>query len=79
MGIMRDYLAYAKEYIQPKLSDDASEHLILAYVMRKVVSGRGQITAYPCQLESLIRLSESHAKVRLSPLVEVTDVDEAWS
>jgi len=79
MGVMRDYLAYAKEYIQPKLSDDASQRLISAYVdMRKVGSGRGQITAYPRQLESLIRLAESHAKVRLSPLVEVTDVDEAW-
>lgn len=79
MGIMRDYLAYAKEYIQPKLSDDASQKLISAYVdMRKVGSGRGQITAYPRQLESLIRLSESHAKVRLSTMVEVSDVDEAW-
>jgi len=79
MGVMRDYLAYAKEYIQPKLSDDASQKLISAYVdMRKVGSGRGQITAYPRQLESLIRLSESHAKVRLSNMVEVSDVDEAW-
>jgi len=79
MGVMRDYLAYAKEYIQPKLSDDASQKLISAYVdMRKVGSGRGQITAYPRQLESLIRLSESHAKVRLSTMVEVSDVDEAW-
>lgn len=79
MGVMRDYLAYAKEYIQPKLTDDASQRLISAYVdMRKVGSGRGQVTAYPRQLESLIRLAESHAKVRLSPQVEVTDVDEAW-
>ena len=79
MGIMRDYLAYVKEYIQPKLSDDASQKLISAYVdMRKVGSGRGHITAYPRQLESLIRLSESHAKVRLSTMVEVSDVDKAW-
>ncbi|KAB7499902.1 DNA replication licensing factor MCM4 [Armadillidium nasatum] len=79
MTILRDYIAYAKEHIQPKLSDDASQRLISAYVdMRKVGSGRGQITAYPRQLESLIRLAEAHAKVRLSNVVEVADVEEAW-
>ena len=52
--------------------------MISAYVdMRKVGSGRGQITAYPRQLESLIRLAEAHAKIRLSHVVEVSDVEEA--
>lgn len=37
----------------------------------------GSITAYPRQLESLIRLSEAHAKMRFSNIVEVLDVDEA--
>lgn len=79
MSILRDYLAYAKEHIHPKLSEDAQQRLIQAYVdMRKVGSGRGQISAYPRQLESLIRLSEAHAKVRLSQVVEVIDVEEAW-
>ena len=45
--------------------------------MRKVGSGRGQITAYPRQLESLIRLSECHAKMRFSHTVELRDVEEA--
>ena len=38
---------------------------------------RGGVSAYPRQLESLIRLSEARAKVRLSPTVEVSDVQEA--
>lgn len=60
-------------------SEDASQRLISAYVdMRKVGSGRGQVTAYPRQLESLIRLAEAQAKVRLSHMVEVADVEEAW-
>ena len=45
--------------------------------MRKVGSGKGQITAYPRQLESLIRLAEAHAKVRLAEKVEESDVEEA--
>ncbi|KAF7281528.1 hypothetical protein GWI33_004564 [Rhynchophorus ferrugineus] len=55
------------------------ERLIQAYVdMRKVGSGRGQISAYPRQLESLIRLSEAHAKVRFSKTVDIEDVEEAY-
>ncbi|XP_060524654.1 DNA replication licensing factor MCM4 [Cylas formicarius] len=79
MSILRDYLSYAKEHIHPKLNENASQKLIQAYVdMRKIGSGRGQISAYPRQLESLIRLAEAHAKVRFSQKVEVEDVEEAW-
>lgn len=79
MSILRDYLAYAKEHIHPTLTDEAQRRLISVYVdMRKIGSGRGQISAYPRQLESLIRLSEAHAKIRLSSRVEVQDVEEAW-
>jgi DNA replication licensing factor MCM4 len=35
------------------------------------------VTAYPRQLESLIRLSEAHARMRFSATVELTDVEEA--
>lgn len=79
MSILRDYIAYAKEHIHPKLSEEASQKLIQSYVeMRKLGAGRGQITAYPRQLESLIRLAEAHAKVRFSPTVSVDDVEEAF-
>ena len=36
-----------------------------------------RITATTRQLESMIRLSEAHARMRLSPLVELRDVQEA--
>lgn len=79
MGILRDYIAYAREHIHPKLTEPAQQKLIQAYIdMRKIGAGRGQISAYPRQLESLIRLAEAHAKIRLSQTVEIEDVDEAW-
>ena len=43
----------------------------------EVGSGRGQITAFPRQLESLIRLSECHAKMRFAHTVDLQDVEEA--
>lgn len=78
MALLRDYIAYARHFIQPKLSKESSKALIDAYVeMRKVGSGKGQVSAYPRQLESLIRLAEAHARVRLSQVVSLEDVEEA--
>lgn len=78
LNLLKDYIAYARTYVQPRLSEEAGQALIQAYVdMRKVGSGRGQVSAYPRQLESLIRLAEAHAKVRFSSVVELVDVEEA--
>ena len=72
MSLIRDYILYAKNNIHPALSEAASEELIAKYIaMRQVGVGRGQVSAYPRQLESLIRLAEAHAKIRLSPTVGV--------
>jgi len=78
MKHLRNYIKYAKQTYNPVLSDAAGQQLIQNYVeMRKIGSGRGQITAYPRQLESLIRLAEAHARMRFSDTVEIVDVDEA--
>ena len=78
MNILRDYIAYAKSLVNPKISEAAGQAFIQEYVnMRKIGSGRGQVSAYPRQLESLIRLAEAHSRMRLSDTVEVADVEEA--
>lgn len=78
MSILKDYLTYAKTFVHPTLGEEAGQALIQAYVeMRQVGSSRGQVSAYPRQLESLIRLSEAHARMRLSQVVDVADVEEA--
>ncbi|KAL7490291.1 hypothetical protein ACHAW6_016045 [Cyclotella cf. meneghiniana] len=81
--LLRDYISYARENIHPELSDLASRELIAAYIeMRRGGSagsgGRGRtISATPRQLESLIRLSESLARMRYSRVVTRSDVREA--
>ena len=71
MTVLRDNLKYAKQTYKPVLPDGAGQILIQNYVeMRK-------ITAFPRQLESLICLSEVHARMRFSNTVEIVDVKEA--
>ncbi len=78
MDDLKDYIMYAKTQFKPKLTEESSRSLVEAYLeMRKLGSGKGQVTAYPRQLHSLIRLSEAHAKLRFSNTVDDCDVDEA--
>ncbi|KAF7494597.1 DNA replication licensing factor MCM4 [Sarcoptes scabiei] len=78
MGLLKDYIGYARANFHPVLSPEAQASLKNAYVeMRKVGSNKGHITAYPRQLESLIRLAEAHAKLRFKNVVDVDDVTEA--
>jgi len=77
MDILKDYIMYAKTQFKPKLTEESGRALVEAYLeMRKMGSGKGQITAYPRQLHSLIRLAEAHAKMRFSNFVDVCDVEE---
>ncbi|GAA5876263.1 hypothetical protein JCM8547_003751 [Rhodosporidiobolus lusitaniae] len=76
------YISFARNHIHPVLTAEASTVLVQAYVeMRNAGadarSNDRRITATTRQLESMIRLSEAHARMRYCESVEVQDVVEA--
>ena len=82
LEFLTSYISYARSKCQPRITEAASEELVRAYVeMRKlgedVRAAERRITATTRQLESMIRLSEAHAKMRLSEEVTAGDVMEA--
>ena len=79
-SLLTDYISYARAHVHPALSDEAAEALVEGYVeMRRIGNGTGKrvITATPRQLESLIRLSEALARMRLASTVGTDEVAEA--
>lgn len=81
--LLRKYIAYAKQKIMPRLSDDAVEELKNYYLkMRSSGISEGGIKSIPIsarQLEGLLRLSEAVARMRLSQTVEKKDAKKAVS
>jgi DNA replication licensing factor MCM4 len=76
------YIQYAKENYNPVMTEEGKNELVRSYVeLRKLGedarASEKRITATTRQLESMIRLSEAHAKMRLSHTVELIDVKEA--
>nr|WCZ58672.1 DNA replication licensing factor MCM4 [Seculamonas ecuadoriensis] len=75
---LTQYISFARRHVHPVLSDAAAQDLQTVYLeLRQMGNSRHSITATPRQLESLIRLSEAHARMRFSAVVERMDVAEA--
>ncbi|KAJ8596508.1 MCM-domain-containing protein [Rhizopogon salebrosus TDB-379] len=82
---MKRYIAYCKSKCAPRLSPDAQEMLSSHFVsLRKQVQQverdndeRSSIPITVRQLEAIIRISESLAKMTLSPTVQNHHVEEA--
>ncbi|KAF2878065.1 MCM2/3/5 family-domain-containing protein [Massariosphaeria phaeospora] len=82
VDFLTSYISYARTNIHPKITDEAQKALVEAYVAMRALgadirSQERRITATTRQLESMIRLAEAHAKMRLSESVTEADVLEA--
>jgi len=79
--LLRKYVAYARQRIEPELTDGALEEIKEFYLkMRKSGGGEGGIKSVPIsprQLEALIRLSEANARARLDKRVTRKDAKKA--
>jgi replicative DNA helicase Mcm len=75
--LFRRYIAYARRNIKPELTPDTAEKIKEYYVELRARGKGGVAAATPRQLEALVRLSESSAKLRLSEEVSVADVERA--
>jgi len=72
--LLRKYIAYAKKYVQPKMTIEASKVLQDFYLeLRRKHSSIDSTPITTRQLESLVRLSEARAKLELRE--EVTEED----
>lgn len=80
--LFRKYVAYAKQRISPKISEEAVDEIERFYIdlRNKPVSSDALLKPIPIsarQLEALIRMSEASAKVRLSNFVTREDAKRA--
>jgi len=76
--LFRKYIAYAKQKVSPKLTDDAVDEIKQFYVglRNSPTSSDSPVKPIPItarQLEALIRLSEASARSRLSETVDKAD------
>ncbi len=80
--LLKKYISYARKKYKPKLSDEAIQEIKEFYVRLRNQSVKGNSAIKPIpitarQLEGIIRLSEAHARLRLSNEVKREDAKKA--
>jgi replicative DNA helicase Mcm len=76
--LLRKYVSYSRSYIHPVLTKEAAEVLKDFYLkMRAKAGGEAPVSITLRQYESLIRLAEASAKIRLSNKVEMEDAERS--
>jgi len=81
-NLLKKYIAYARQKINPQLTDSAIEEIKTYYIQMRNKEGveEGAARAIPIsprQLEALVRLAESSARCRLSTKVTKRDAKRA--
>jgi len=78
MDLLRKYISYAKQHVQPSLTDAAMERIEQFYLnLRKETDETAAIAITPRYLEAIIRLSESQARMALKEDVTIDHVEAA--
>jgi DNA replication licensing factor MCM5 len=84
IDLLKKYIAFARSRCQPRLSEEAGEKLVSHYVsvraqvhQREVETGGSAIPITVRQLEAIVRISESLARMELSDVAGPQHVDEA--
>ncbi len=79
--LLKKYIAYARQFVRPRLTPESIEEIKSFYLkMRVSGSGEGSIKTIPIsarQLEALVRMAEASAKSRLSDVVLRRDARKA--
>jgi replicative DNA helicase Mcm len=78
--LLRKYFAYARQRINPKLTDSAIEEIKKYYLKMRSSGEEGEVKSIPIsarQLEALIRMAEASARLDLSDKVTRKDAKRA--
>ncbi|KAI5167174.1 DNA replication licensing factor MCM4 [Nematocida sp. AWRm79] len=75
-SVLKQYIKEGRN-INPRITESAALRISKEYQELRLLGNGKSVTATTRQLESLIRLSEAHARMRLSHAVEEKDVSEA--
>jgi DNA replication licensing factor MCM2 len=76
--MLKNYIIYAKRYVKPRLNDIDIDKITNFYAkIRQQSSVAGGIAIAARHLESVIRMSEAHAKLYLRDYVTHSDIDFA--
>lgn len=76
--LLRKYISYAKQHVEPSLTDEAMERIEKFYLnLRKESDDTTAIAITPRYLEAIIRLSEAQARMALKEDVTIDHVEAA--
>lgn len=75
-SVLKQYIKEGRR-INPRILKETAERIVMGYQELRQLGDGKSVTATTRQLESIIRLSEAHARMRLSEVVEPADADEA--
>lgn len=86
IAFLKKYISYAKRSYTPILSNEAKDRITQLWTQLRETEANGgfvgKVKVMPVTirtLETLIRLSSAHAKLRLSNTIEMMDCDAAFS